>query len=232
MTLRLTTLPPLLLAALLAAAGAATAHTHVKTADGKYDLTIGWKTEPPYAGLKNGLDLRIQEIVEGHEDDHGTEHGHGAAGKRDVTTGVIGNLTVTYEIAGKTFTPPDFRAQHGRPGWYTAEITPTREGEYTIHLVGTLNATAIDLRVKPHAIESVADTMFPEPDLTPEETTTKIAALEKQVSDLKAEIASLKTTAQNEKPPVTDVKNRTPAPGIAFAALAAAGVALALRRPA
>lgn len=229
MTLRVVLLVPLVaLAVLVGLSGTGLAHEHVKVADGKYELSVGWRTEPPYAGLKNGLDLGVHRLGAAstpHEHDH--EGGAGAhSDEKTPVKGLLGNLTVTYEIAGKTFTPPEWREQFDRPGWYTAEITPTREGTYTVHIVGTIEGHAVDARVKPHAVEAYSTTMFPEPDLTPEEASEKLADLEKTVAALQREVASLKTNAQGENPTPTEVQNkRTPALGVALAALAVAAAA-------
>lgn len=187
----------------------AAAHEHVHILDDKGELTVGWRTEPAYAGEKNGLDLGVTL--------------ENATGAKVPVTNMLGNLTVTYEIAGKTFTPPDLRAQFGRAGWYTAEITPTREGVYTIHIVGSIGGEAFDVRIQPHAVESLSDTMFPETDLTSEEATAKISALEAQVDALQKGTVT----------PATTEATKADAPGLGAAAVVlalAAAVALLQRR--
>jgi hypothetical protein len=225
-TLRLIA-PALAVFSLLAAAGAAAAHEHVTVANGKYEFIVGWKNEPVYAGVKNGLDLGVNRVLgeTGQVDSEGNP-----VLKTEPIPGLVGNLTATYEIAGKTFTPPDWRAQFGRNGWYTAEITPTREGEYTIHVVGNIEGNPIDVRVKPHEVEALEETMFPEKDLSPEEASAKIADLEQQVGGLKTELAALKTKAQSGPTPAVKDATATPGFGVALAALGAVGVALALRK--
>lgn len=234
------------LATLVAFAAPAAAHEHVTTDDCRFELTIGWKLEPPFAGQKNGLDLRVERITNTPADpadchhEEGDSHAHGGfeAVKEKVTTGVLGNVTVSYTIAGKTFPSTaeereafDFRAAFGSPGSYTGEIIPTREGKYTIRIVGKIDGVDVDVSVNPHEILPPATIMFPEPDLTAEEASEKIAKLERDLAAVKTEIAAMKTAAQSEPTPTPTVKtNDTPAPGALLVALAAIGVALLARR--
>lgn len=219
---------------LLAVPGSASAHAHQDVLDGKYEIVLGWRTEPAYAGVTNGLDLRVNKYVDGgdhHDGDHAHDDGHGHV-EREKTpvSGLVGNLTVTYEIAGESFSPLEFRARHGVPGGYTGEITPTREGEYTVHIVGDIEGQPIDVRMKPEAIRSYQPTMFPEDDLTPEQTAAKIADLEAEVASLKAELAAMKTDAQSDPAPtVVGGGNGIPGIGVVLAALGAVGAALILR---
>ncbi len=216
--------------ALVGVSGTALAHTRQKILDDEYELVVGWKSEPPFAGLKNGLDLCVNHYVpesEAHEPETG--HGHEDAPPTEPVAGLVDNLTVTYEIVGKTFNPPDWRGQHGRDGCYTAEITPTAEGEYTVHVVGTIADHKVDVRVKPHAVEGVAATMFPLPLLSEEDTTSKIRALETKVANLTAELAAMKQAAQSQPSPTpvpAESPRSTPGFGAFFLALGAVAVAL------
>lgn len=233
--------------ALLGVAGTATAHEHVITEDCRFALTVGWKSEPPFAGQKNGLDLRIERITNTPADpgdchhEEGDAHGHGGAFtavKEKVATGVLGNVTVTYVIAGQSYpdTPAeteafDFRAAFGSPGSYTGEILPTREGKYTIKIKGEIDGVPLDVSVVPHEVLSPTSIMFPQEDLTAEEASAKIAKLERDLAALRGEVASMKTAAQSEPAPTPEERtNDTPAPGALLAALAAVAVALVARR--
>src|SRR5687768_16180104 len=104
----------LLLAALLAASGTAFAHEHVKVGDDRYELTVGWKNEPPYVGIPNGLDLKVVRLAADEDHEEGDDHDdanatHGHDEDPEVVLGADANLTVTYEYGGKTFSPVDFR---------------------------------------------------------------------------------------------------------------------------
>lgn len=223
-------------ALLLATLPLALAHEHVEVADGRYELTFGWRTEPAFVGEPNGLDLKIDRLAasdvhageDDHESDHGNEtsdEGH-AAGERTPVLGQTDELTVTYEYAGKTFEPLNLRAAFGRPGWYTADITPTRPGVYTIHVTGTIEGHAVDVRVEPHEVEDLDETSFPEADPPYYELVAKVAELE-------AKVAKLETDARTQienPPPTTDAKNDAPAAGAVAALGVILFVGLALRR--
>lgn len=213
-----------LLACVLVAALAApaAAHLHVPVGDA-YELTVGWTNEPPYVGIPNGLDLKVGRVLEaedGHEHDAGHEHGDEA-----VVLGAEQNLTVTYSYGGKTFSPVDFRAAFGRPGWYTADITPTRPGVYTVHVTGDVEGTPVDVTVEPHEVEDLDDTSFPEKDAAGYETAAKLAALEARVSKLEADVQA---QIDDPRDPV-ETPNETPLAGL-LAVLALAGAAAFARR--
>ena len=204
-------------ALLLAAAPTAFAHEHVQVGDGKYELTIGWRNEPAFVGEPNGLDLKVARVTE--EADEGHAHAD------DVVLGAEQNLTVTYEYGGKTFSPVDFRPAFGRPGWYTAEITPTRAGVYTLHINGTIEGTPVDVRVEPHEVADLDDTSFPERDPLPHEVAEQLADLEARVAKLEADVQ-----AQIENPPAPEDVKPAPAAGLLGAVAVALIVGAVLRR--
>lgn len=217
----------LALALLLTTLPVAVAHEHVQVGDGRYELTVGWVNEPSYVGLPNGLDLkvaRLGEAADGHGDDHGDDHAHAEAG---VVENAHLNLTVTYEYGGKTFQPLDFRPAFGRPGWYTADITPTRPGIYTVHIAGTIEGVPVDVRVEPAEIEDLEASSFPEADPAYHELAAKVEDLEARLARLEAD-----TAAQIRDPPAADdIEGRdTPAVGLAGVVALAFIVALTLRR--
>lgn len=233
--------------ALVGLAGTASAHEHVITEDCKFELSVGWKSEPPFAGQKNGLDLRVERITNTPADpgdchhEEGDAHGHGGAFtaiKEKVATGVLGNVTVTYTIAGHTYpdTPAeteafDFRAAFGAPGSYTGEILPTREGKYTIRIQGSIDGIPLDVSVVPHEILPPSSIMFPQEDLTAEEASAKIAKLEGDLAAVRQEVSAMKTAAQSQPTPTPEERtNDAPAPGALVVALAAVAVALVARR--
>lgn len=219
------TRPSFVVALLLAVATTASAHEHVTVAD-KYELTVGWRVEPPFAGQPNGLDLKVEKLGEdeGHEEGDGHDADH-HAGARGVVLDAHEDLTVTYEYGGKTFEPVDFRPAFGRPGWYTGEITPTRPGVYLIHITGTIEGTPVDVRVEPHEIESPDTTSFPEQDAPGYELAERIADLETRVAKLEADLQ----TRIEDPHPMGETENRSPSAGVLGAASVALIAALALR---
>lgn len=102
------------------------AHEHVTV--GGYELIVGWRGEPAVTGAVNGLDLGIL-------------NGTGAP-----VLGAETNLTAVLSM-GTASVPKDLDPQFGRPGWYTFDVIPTREGAYSVHLAGTLGTTAVNVDV-------------------------------------------------------------------------------------
>ncbi|MGH2465640.1 MAG: hypothetical protein ACRDGI_09270 [Candidatus Limnocylindrales bacterium] len=116
---------------LLVVAGVADAHI-VKTF-GKYTVALGWVHEPTYVGEQNAVQVVIKD----------------ASGKA-VTDLNDGDLKVTVTAGGVSSTPlpllntfdPDTGL--GVPGDYEAPLIPTAPGDYTFHLSGTIDGTAVD----------------------------------------------------------------------------------------
>jgi hypothetical protein len=117
--------------ALLLIAGVADAHI-VKTF-GPYTVALGWVHEPTYVGEQNAVQVVIKD----------------ASGKA-VTDLNDGDLKVTVAVGGKTSDPLDLLNTFdpdtglGIPGDYEAPLIPTAPGDYTFHLSGTIDGTAVD----------------------------------------------------------------------------------------
>ena len=104
--------------------GAALAHERREV--DKYQFVVGWSVEPAFVGEKNGISLRVtnketQEPVEGLESTLKAEILFGGQ-TREVT----------------------LRPVFNQPGQYTADIVPTRDGDYRFRFVGTIEGTTID----------------------------------------------------------------------------------------
>ena len=117
--------------AVLLVAGVADAHI-VKTF-GKYTVALGWVHEPTYVGEQNAVQVVIKD----------------AAGKA-VTDLNDGDLKVTVSVGGQTSDPLDLLNTFdpdtglGVPGDYEAPLIPTAPGDYTFHLTGSIDGTAVD----------------------------------------------------------------------------------------
>src|SRR5213083_3361945 len=105
---------------------------HQQVTLGEFVLTVGWRDEPAVAGYLNGLDLGIQ-----HRYSNGTTVW---------VVGVEGNLTAILSTGPKNVSKA-LDPQFGRDGWYTFDVIPTREGIYSVRLMGTLGSTAVDIKV-------------------------------------------------------------------------------------
>jgi hypothetical protein len=134
--------------ALAAAPASAHEHEHV----GAYELTVGWRDEPAVLGAVNGLDLAIN-----HEIDANTS---------EPVLGADQTLNVTLSTGGLS-TPKSLEPQFGRPGWYGFDVILTREGAYSVHIVGSVNGTAVDVTVAMDPPAARSDLEFPVSDPSP-----------------------------------------------------------------
>jgi hypothetical protein len=101
---------------------------HERRAVGPYTFVVGWINEPSYVNLLNSLDLTVTETTGGK-----AVEGLDKTLKADVT---FGGLT--------TPQPLTLAARFGQPGKYTGYVMPTKVGEYTFHITGTVGAMSID----------------------------------------------------------------------------------------
>ena len=117
-----------ILGVVLALTGPAAAHERRKV--GAYVMSVGWADEPPYAGVKNGVQLLLKD-----------------ASDRAVTD-LPKDLKVEIIFGTQKMGPLSLDAAFGRsfgtPGDYRADVIPTRPGNYTFHFVGSLNGQQID----------------------------------------------------------------------------------------
>jgi hypothetical protein len=107
---------------------ASPAAAHERRAVGPYTFVVGWITEPSYLGQLNALDLTVTDTastkaVEGLE----------KTLKADIITG-----------GGASVMPLTIAARFGLPGKYQGQVLPTKTGDYTFHITGTVNTTQID----------------------------------------------------------------------------------------
>jgi hypothetical protein len=129
---------------------ASPAAAHERRAVGPYTFVVGWIVEPAYVGQLNALDLTVTETastkaVEGLE----------KTLKADLITGG-GAATVPLAIA----------ARFGLPGKYQGQVVPTKVGDYTFHVTGTVGTLAVDEKFESGpgrfgAIEDIAPLQFP-----------------------------------------------------------------------
>jgi hypothetical protein len=104
----------------------ALAHDH-RTIAGKYDVVVGWKGEPAFAGILNAASIRVTKT--------GTE------------TAVEGlEKTLKVKIAFGGGEPKEFalRTVFGEPGHYVADIIPVRAGSYIFTFSGKIEDTDVN----------------------------------------------------------------------------------------
>ncbi len=144
----------------LTAVASASAHAVINA--GTYRVAIGWEYEPSggsatYVDQPNGVQVFVDTLA--------------AAGAIGTPVGDLNadcthpdfQVTVTY--AGRTSSPlcpqpafdPDTNS--GRMDEYDAELTPTRVGDYTFRIFGSIHGTPIDKSVTsgPSTFDTVGD---------------------------------------------------------------------------
>lgn len=157
---------------------------------GEWALTFGWRVEPAIAGYPNGPEVSISAHDEHSED----EGGHGKVLTHDEDT-PLAELEVSLEVE-VTFGPASrtlpLRPAFGEVGHFIADLIPTRPGDYTFRVFGTIGDLAIDETFSSadgqfSSVEPASDYQFPEPDPTVAELLARIAELEARIAELTGE---------------------------------------------
>jgi len=117
-----------ILGALLLLPGGALAHERRTIAGGKYDVVVGWDVEPTYLNEKNGAAIRISQA--------GSNPAVPVEGADKTLKVQIRQGAQTKEFA--------LRAVFGQPGYYVADIVPTRAGDYVWTFVGSINSDQVN----------------------------------------------------------------------------------------
>jgi len=149
--------------ALISAPPIALAHERRTLGAGKYDVVVGWDIEPAYVGEKNAASIRIARV--------GTN-------PAEPVTGVDKTLKVDIRQGGQTKSF-DLRAVFGQPGYYVADIIPTRAGDYVLTFNGSIGEDRIDEKFdsadgKFNAVESATGLQFPVAAADPAQVTADI----------------------------------------------------------
>ena len=106
--------------------GTALAHERRTIANGKYDVVVGWTGEPAYAGQMNAASIRVMQ-----------------AGTTTPVTGADKTLKLAIRQGASTQAFP-LKAAFGQDGFYTADIMPTRVGDYQWIFTGDINGDAVN----------------------------------------------------------------------------------------
>ncbi|MDQ7829616.1 MAG: hypothetical protein QN122_07410 [Armatimonadota bacterium] len=141
------------------------AHEHRKV--GQVEFVVGWATEPAFVGEKNGLDLRVLLPA---------PHG----GEERPVEGLERTLRAEVLFGGQSRAltlRPVFR----QPGRYTADIVPTRVGDYRFRITGTIEGQPVDETFdsadgKFDGVEEIAAIQFPERLPSPADLSRETAA--------------------------------------------------------
>jgi hypothetical protein len=101
---------------------------HERRAVGPYTFVVGWINEPSYVGLLNSLDLTVTETNGGK-----AVEGLDKTLKADLTFGGSSQAQLL-----------TLAARFGLPGKYSGYVVPTKVGDYTFHITGTVGTMNVD----------------------------------------------------------------------------------------
>ncbi|HLZ31589.1 MAG TPA: hypothetical protein VKV73_30075 [Chloroflexota bacterium] len=126
------------------------AHERRTIGAGQYDVVVGWDTEPAYVNEKNAASIRISKS--------GTN-------PAEPITGAEKTLKVEIRQGAQTRSF-DLRAAFGQPGYYLADLVPTRDGDYVLSFVGSIGGDQINEKFdtadgKFNAVQPATDVQFP-----------------------------------------------------------------------
>ena len=155
---------------LLAAPSMTLAHERRTIGGGKYDVVVGWDSEPAFVNQRNAAGIRISKA--------GTN-------PAEPVTGAEQTLQVQIRQGGQTRQFP-LRAVFGQPGYYVADIVPTRAGDYVLTFTGGLGAEQISEAFdsadgKFDAVASASGVEFPVAAPDPDQVNAQLQAADASV---------------------------------------------------
>jgi hypothetical protein len=159
------------LLALLLAPTVSLAHERRSIADNKYDVVVGWDAEPAFEGQKNGAGIRISKA--------GTN-------PAEPVTGADRTLKVEIRQGATTRTFP-LRAVFGQPGYYLADLVPTRPGDYQWTFTGAIGDDQINEQF------DTADGKF---DAVQPATALEFPVAQPEPAQVNADLAAAQASAQ------------------------------------
>jgi hypothetical protein len=116
------------LLALLVAPSISFAHERRTIGAGTYDVVVGWDVEPAFVSEKNAASIRISKA--------GTNPAEPITGAEQTLKVDIRQGAQTRQFA--------LRSVFGQPGYYVADILPTRDGDYQWTFTGAIGADQIN----------------------------------------------------------------------------------------
>ncbi|MGI8477574.1 MAG: MYXO-CTERM sorting domain-containing protein [Thermomicrobiales bacterium] len=133
---------------------AASAHESRDLAGGTIKMVVGFSTEPAYTGQRNGLDLHVFDLA-------GATPVAGADADAPAGAPITGlEETLKAEVIfGDQKMDLPIEARYNAPGEYDSWVIPAAAGDYTFHIFGTINGTAIDetFTSSPNGFSAVQD---------------------------------------------------------------------------
>jgi hypothetical protein len=124
---------------LLALTGSpALAHERRAIGDGEYMMVVGFLNEPAFVNGQNGLDLRIFTVAEGVNIEEAEPE------QRIGIEGLEETLQAEVSVGGSHPMPLTLEPRFRDPGAYDGHFFPTATGDYTFHIVGSVDGLEID----------------------------------------------------------------------------------------
>lgn len=168
------------------AMGAVTVFAHEHREVGEYALTFGWRVEPALVGFPNGPELTIDlhsEEEAGHEHAEGDEHA-----EADPMAGVEVSLQVEVTFGPATKTMP-LELSWGTTNHFIADLIPTRPGDYTFRVFGTIGDLEVDEVF--NSADGDFSSVAPSTDVTFPDAIPSVVELQEIIAALEARIAVL-----------------------------------------
>jgi hypothetical protein len=141
------------------------AHERRTIGGGKYDVVVGWDSEPAYVNQRNAAGIRISRA--------GTNPAQAVTGAEQTL-----KLQIRQGAQTRTF---DLRAVFGQPGYYVADLLPTRAGDYVLTFTGSIgtdqvNETFDSADGKFDAVATGSDVAFPVAAPDPDQVRAQLEA--------------------------------------------------------
>jgi hypothetical protein len=169
----------------------ASAHEQQGLAGGKYNVVVGWGDEPAYNGFKNSVQVLLSDAA--HKP---------VADLKDTLRVEVVTGDQRIEVALE----PNFEVgEFGEPGDYRGWIVPTRPGNYTFHLTGTIRGDKIDESFTSSdttfdPVKDLSEVEFPAKDPTAGQVSQR---LDRESARLGARMAALQRTVDKDSKATT-----------------------------
>jgi hypothetical protein len=153
------------LVALLATPALSLAYERRTIGGGKYDVVVGWDTEPAFVNDHNAASIRISKA--------GTNPAQPVTDAEKTLRVQIQQGSQTQQFA--------LRGVFGQPGYYVADVVPTRAGDYVFTFTGTLGTDQINeifssADGKFGAVSATSDIEFPTAAPDPDQVNAQLQA--------------------------------------------------------
>lgn len=154
----------------LIAPGSASAHERRDLLAGKYQAVVGWLNEPAYEGQINALSLVVTSKT-----DKDTN------GNAKPIEGLEQSLRAQVIVGGSQPFDLKLETRFGMSGSYAGYVQPTRAGQYTFRIYGTINGEQVDERFESGPgrfgdIEPIAKLQFPSQGAVPTDLQAQLDA--------------------------------------------------------